>query len=251
MLPLNPASLDNNISNTKFANINKKTPANRTLKNKNFLNNSIDTKTINDYDKLDNSAIANPAIANPAIANPAIANPDIANPNSSDTTNKLTNINSLIEKIYNQKNEKINNNIFNPANHSTSNQVNPVNPVNPSTDTNIRSDSETTNLINNNLNEDMMINNNEYQKLNNTNNNYSDNYYNSFVPYYTKLSNTNENVNNNVELLNKLNYVIHLLEEQQNQKTNYITEELILYTFLGIFIIFVLDNFAKSTKYIR
>ena len=96
-----------------------------------------------------------------------------------------------------------------------------------------------------------MINNNEYQKLNNTNNNYSDNYYNSFVPYYTKLSNTNENVNNNVELLNKLNYVIHLLEEQQNQKTNYITEELILYTFLGIFIIFVLDNFAKSTKYIR
>ena len=55
----------------------------------------------------------------------------------------------------------------------------------------------------------------------------------------------------NNKLLSKLEYIIHLLEEQHNEKTNYITEELILYLFLGIFILFVLDSFAKVTKYVR
>jgi hypothetical protein len=58
------------------------------------------------------------------------------------------------------------------------------------------------------------------------------------------------NYDNN-KLLSKLEYIIHLLEEQHNEKTNYITEELILYLFLGIFILFVLDSFAKVTKYVR
>lgn len=55
----------------------------------------------------------------------------------------------------------------------------------------------------------------------------------------------------NNKLLSKLEYIIHLLEEQHNEKTNYITEELILYLFLGIFILFVLDSFAKASKYVR
>tara|TARA_X000000368_G_scaffold173825_1_gene137051 strand:- start:8741 stop:9388 length:648 start_codon:yes stop_codon:yes gene_type:complete len=55
----------------------------------------------------------------------------------------------------------------------------------------------------------------------------------------------------NKQLISKLDYIIHLLEEQHNEKTNHITEELILYLFLGIFIIFVLDSFAKASKYIR
>ena len=58
------------------------------------------------------------------------------------------------------------------------------------------------------------------------------------------------NYDNN-QLITKLNYIIHLLEEQHNEKTNHITEELILYLFLGIFIIFVLDSFARASKYIR
>jgi hypothetical protein len=58
------------------------------------------------------------------------------------------------------------------------------------------------------------------------------------------------NYDNN-KLLSKLEYIIHLLEEQHNEKTNYITEELILYLFLGIFILFVLDSFAKASKYVR
>jgi hypothetical protein len=41
------------------------------------------------------------------------------------------------------------------------------------------------------------------------------------------------------------------LEEQQNEKTNNITEEFILYTFLGVFIIFVVDSFSRSGKYTR
>ena len=43
----------------------------------------------------------------------------------------------------------------------------------------------------------------------------------------------------------------YLLEEQQNEKTGHVTEEVILYSFLGVFIIFVLDSFARAGKYIR
>jgi len=52
-------------------------------------------------------------------------------------------------------------------------------------------------------------------------------------------------------LLEKINYMIRLLEEQQHEKTSNITEEFILYTFLGVFVIFVLDSFARSGKYVR
>ena len=55
---------------------------------------------------------------------------------------------------------------------------------------------------------------------------------------------------NNI-LLDKLNYMINLLEEQQDQKTNNVTEEVVLYSFLGIFIIFIVDSFAKVGKYVR
>jgi len=55
----------------------------------------------------------------------------------------------------------------------------------------------------------------------------------------------------NRALLKKLNYMIHLLEEQQNERTNNLTEELILYIFLGIFVIFVVDSFTKVGKYTR
>jgi hypothetical protein len=53
------------------------------------------------------------------------------------------------------------------------------------------------------------------------------------------------------KLLEKINYMIRLLEEQQHEKTNNITEEFILYTFLGVFIIFVVDSFSRSGKYTR
>ena len=52
-------------------------------------------------------------------------------------------------------------------------------------------------------------------------------------------------------LLQKLNYMIALLEDQQDEKTNNVTEEVVLYSFLGIFIIFIADTFVRAGKYVR
>ncbi len=46
----------------------------------------------------------------------------------------------------------------------------------------------------------------------------------------------------------RLNYIIRLLEEQRDEKTDTVTENLILYGFLGIFIIFVMDSFIKTGR---
>jgi hypothetical protein len=67
-------------------------------------------------------------------------------------------------------------------------------------------------------------------------------------PYYSTMG---IGMSGDNKLMEKINYMIHLLEEQQNEKTNNITEEFILYTFLGVFIIFVVDSFARSGKYTR
>ncbi len=52
-------------------------------------------------------------------------------------------------------------------------------------------------------------------------------------------------------LLQKLNYMITLLEDQQDEKTSNVTEEVVLYSFLGIFIIFIADTFVRAGKYVR
>ena len=57
--------------------------------------------------------------------------------------------------------------------------------------------------------------------------------------------------NHNDLLLKKINYMITLLEEHQDERTNNVTEEVVLYSFLGIFIIFVVDSFARVGKYVR
>ena len=68
--------------------------------------------------------------------------------------------------------------------------------------------------------------------------------------HYPQNNNYLENTTNQV-LADKLNYVINLLEEQQDQRTNNVTEEVVLYSFLGVFIIFVVDSFARAGKYVR
>jgi hypothetical protein len=89
-------------------------------------------------------------------------------------------------------------------------------------------------------------------------------YYRKLTPSYTN-TNTNTNTNNNTNnysnmhnlgdsnqvLIEKLNYMINLLEEQQDQKTESVTEEVVLYSFLGVFIIFIVDSFSKVGKYVR
>jgi hypothetical protein len=67
---------------------------------------------------------------------------------------------------------------------------------------------------------------------------------------YKQQTNYNSSDTNQV-LIEKLNYMINLLEEQQDERTNNVTEEVILYSFLGVFIIFVVDGFARVTRYTR
>lgn len=76
-------------------------------------------------------------------------------------------------------------------------------------------------------------------------------------PYY-KTANYNTDTNYAQDtssspdvLLQKLNYMITLLEEQQDERTNNVTEEVVLYSFLGIFIIFIADTFVRAGKYVR
>jgi len=118
--------------------------------------------------------------------------------------------------------------------------------------------------------------NDENLELNNFESNYAneksaEDYYSKFIPGYNnnnKYKNPNMNSQNNKQyynsnvqnmsgdnhndlLLKKINYMITLLEEHQDERTNNVTEEVVLYSFLGIFIIFVVDSFARVGKYVR
>ena len=70
-------------------------------------------------------------------------------------------------------------------------------------------------------------------------------------PYYNHANYQAPVSSNDDILLQKLNYMISLLEDQQDEKTNHVTEEVVLYSFLGIFIIFIADTFVRAGKYVR
>ena len=69
--------------------------------------------------------------------------------------------------------------------------------------------------------------------------------------YENSNQNSSNLSHNSDDLMEKLNYMIHLLEEQKEFKTEHVTEEIILYLFLGVFVIFVIDSFVKVGKYTR
>lgn len=90
-----------------------------------------------------------------------------------------------------------------------------------------------------------------FKDINNEGNSWSEDYYQQYLPIYTQGgSNVNTQPQSN-ELLEKLNYMIHLLEEERDVKQGNVTEEVVLYCFLGVFVIFVVDSFAKVGKYVR
>jgi hypothetical protein len=60
------------------------------------------------------------------------------------------------------------------------------------------------------------------------------------------ITNSNQDI-----LIKKINYMIHLLEENKDERTNNVTEEIILYGFIGVFTIFLVDSFSKVGKYVR
>ena len=65
---------------------------------------------------------------------------------------------------------------------------------------------------------------------------------------YDKKENDNVQINS---LIEKLNNIILLLEETQDEKKGSVIEEVILYCFLGIFIIYLVDSIVKVGKYVR
>jgi hypothetical protein len=76
-------------------------------------------------------------------------------------------------------------------------------------------------------------------------------------PYYANMGigsgegYENGGISNNSKVMEKINYMIHMMEEQQFERTNNVVEEFLLYSFLGIFIIFVVDSFSRIGKYTR
>ena len=81
---------------------------------------------------------------------------------------------------------------------------------------------------------------------------YAKQYQQQYIPYYNQSSDDmTPNGANKDELLERLHQIIFMLEEHKNNKNANSTEEIILYFFLGIFIIFIIDSFARVGKYVR
>ena len=53
------------------------------------------------------------------------------------------------------------------------------------------------------------------------------------------------------EMLNKLNSILEMFEDQKEIKTGQKNEEIVLYCFLGVFVIYILDSFVNIGKYSR
>jgi hypothetical protein len=56
---------------------------------------------------------------------------------------------------------------------------------------------------------------------------------------------------NNQELLDKMNKILEMFEDQKEIKTGQKNEEIVLYCFLGVFIIYIMDSFVNIGRYSR
>jgi hypothetical protein len=240
MIQLNPAPLDSENNNLSESKIYKKSN-NKTLKNK---------KSV----EFDESNITNTK-------------------NNEVLKNKITSLGNLMSKLHenNEEDDNYNSNyqsnfiddsISNTLTDSLNSELNKIQKMRESgnnipqnnlqNNNNIENNNiENNNIENNNKSDNNLYNSNLLGVINSDKNSVS-NYNDGYNLSYNSLTN-NDNITNidNNKLLSKLDYIIHLLEENHNEKTNHITEELILYLFLGIFILFVLDSFARASKYIR
>ena len=251
MIQLNPAPLDSENSNLLESKLSKN--SNRTLKNKKSVEFSSTTIPNTNNNDLPKNKITNLGNLMSKIHENSEEDEDYNNNYSANVIDEnisksLTNsLNSELEKI--QKMRQSGNNI--PHNVFFNN-----NELNNAENLNQITDHTASQIPNQTLNKSPIANiGNLYNSSllgNITKNNGLSNYSDSYNLKYDSSSQNSNNLNfDNNKLLTKLEYIIHLLEEQHNEKTNYITEELILYLFLGIFILFVLDSFARASKYVR
>lgn len=68
-------------------------------------------------------------------------------------------------------------------------------------------------------------------------------------PYYAKMGISGASSGDKV--MDRLNYMTQMLEALQMEKTNHVTEEFVLYSLLGVFMIYIVDGFSRGGKYIR
>ena len=246
MIQLNPAPLDLENSNLLESKLSKN--SNRTLKNKKsveFSSNNIINAKNNDSTKDKITTLGNLMSKihenNEEDDEYSNNNNYSANVIDESISKSLTSsLNSELEKI--QKMRQSGNNI--PHNvFFNNNELNNSPVQSPSQNIGENSIQNPTNN-NNSFNSSLLGNIAKTGDFSNFNDSYN-------LKYNPSSQNANSLNYDNNKLLSKLEYIIHLLEEQHNEKTNYITEELILYLFLGIFILFVLDSFAKASKYVR
>ena len=234
MQPLNPALLDNN-NNNGFS-TNKK-QFNRTIKNqKNLTSNMQNNPVLTTSTTLDKGIMDT---TNPT----SVIDKSI---NNQQPLNKITQVDDIMKSIFNQNNESINSGtIFDINSDAKDNRLDNIssNLTDVNNDNNVRRQSQS-------LLPGKMYNPENITPSNSDSSQYTD--VNNLTTLNSNMINPKRDHNKtNTELLEKLNYVIYLLEEQRAQKSNYVTEEIILYIFLGIFIIFVLDKFSRPGKYTR
>ena len=77
------------------------------------------------------------------------------------------------------------------------------------------------------------------------------NYHKNLIPRTYEVNFPQEIPRERDVLLEKLNYIVGLLENQQDEKTNNVVEDLLIYSLLGCFIIFIIDKFVSVGKYVR
>jgi hypothetical protein len=251
MFQLNPAPLDSENNNLSESKLYKKSN-NKTLKNKK----SVEFDESNITNTKNNEVLKNKITSLGNLMSKIHENnEEDENLNTNYQSNTIDesistsftdSLNEQLAKI--QKMREAGNNI--PQNNFFNNEL-----QNSNTNSNSNSNTNTYINMNNASNTNNSASNLENSNVLNSSNllkNNLSNYSDSYKLNYNSLSQNIDSHNyDNNKLLSKLDYIVHLLEEQHNEKTNYITEELILYLFLGIFILFVLDSFARASKYVR
>jgi hypothetical protein len=168
-----------------------------------------------------------------------------------------TNYNEKLEQKNPIKNEKVQNAMFQIYNNMESEDgenLGDYNPlpshpesagVNKTIDRD--QDAEKENYTNLNDEEDNDDSINSHNEINNM---YAESYYNQFMPEQPPTYQAPKRLDSD-DINTKLGYLIELLEQEKKEKTDHMTEEIILYGFLGVFVIYVVDSFVRIGKYTR
>lgn len=72
-------------------------------------------------------------------------------------------------------------------------------------------------------------------------------------PYYSKMGigGGQGSSQGQDKVMEKINYLIHMLESERDEKNDTVVHDFILFSFVGIFVIFICDSFSRGGKYTR